>query len=59
MLAHIAGDYEINPYTGEKYKAYFCPECGQECEFIYVNKYGSAVGCEHCIETVKSYLWEE
>lgn len=36
-----------------------CPVCGQECDTIYLDAYGDAVGCENCIETVDSYIWRE
>lgn len=28
-----------------------CPICDEECETIYINSDGEAVGCEACIET--------
>lgn len=36
-----------------------CPICGEECETIYKNPDGEAVGCENCIETESSWFWKE
>lgn len=33
-----------------------CPICGEECETLYVDKYGVAVGCDMCIN--KHDAWE-
>lgn len=30
-------------------KAHFCPTCGDECEFFYVQD-GEVIGCENCIK---------
>lgn len=31
-----------------------CPECGEECEWLYRDRAGQVVGCEHCIDKVLS-----
>ena len=34
-----------------------CPVCGEECETVYLDKFGDACGCEHCMHTQDSYDW--
>lgn len=36
-----------------------CPVCGEDCEMLYKDKYGSIVGCESCIEGIDAYCWVE
>ena len=36
---------------GKEPKCPICPECLEECETIYKDRYGHIVGCENCIET--------
>lgn len=36
-----------------------CPCCGDECENLYVDSGGEVVGCEHCVETVDAWDWEQ
>ena len=33
-----------------------CPCCGQECDTVYFNFSGTAVGCEYCV--TKADAWE-
>ena len=33
-----------------------CPVCGEECETIYLDRYGAYVGCDVCVETKDA--WE-
>lgn len=33
-----------------------CPVCGEECETIYQDRYGTYVGCDVCVETKDA--WE-
>ena len=33
-----------------------CPFCGEECETMYINRYGSYVGCDVCVEA--SNAWD-
>ena len=40
-----------------------CPECGNECETVYVNENGTVVCCDVCIDKVfwkrDAYEWME
>jgi len=36
-----------------------CPVCGEECSTIYIDYYGTAVGCEECIGTADAYDYYE
>ena len=36
----------------------FCPECGEECSFIYV-KDGDVIGCDNCVEEMSSDTWRD
>lgn len=33
-----------------------CPECGQECEYVYVDKHGDVWACDRCVQ--KKEAWE-
>lgn len=37
----------------------FCPECGEECETIYVAPGGYACGCDKCLKAKDACEWEE
>ena len=37
----------------------YCPECGEECETIYRDRYGNIFGCDKCIETQDAGDWQE
>ena len=37
----------------EEYKPLTCPECGEECSWIF-KKDGSIIGCENCIDQVSA-----
>ena len=28
-----------------------CPVCGEECDTLYIDRYGEVFGCEECVET--------
>lgn len=34
-----------------------CPECGEECEIIYLNSKGDVVGCDRCVVEKDAYDW--
>lgn len=34
-----------------------CPVCGDECELIYADKDGVAVGCDECLEHWNALEW--
>lgn len=36
-----------------------CPVCGDECDWIFVDAYGEAVGCENCLVKRDSWIWDE
>ena len=59
MLGFTRDSYEINPYTGEKYKPCYCPKCGAECTRLFLDKYGEAFGCEHCVSDIDAWLYED
>ena len=40
-------------YKEPEYKPLLCPECGEECSWIF-KKDGSIIGCENCIEQVSA-----
>lgn len=33
-----------------------CPACGEECETIYQDRYGTYIGCDVCVKTKDA--WE-
>ena len=36
-----------------------CPECGCECDEIYLNECGDIVGCDECISSKSAWHVEE
>lgn len=36
-----------------------CPVCGEECETIYMDWIGSAVGCDVCIKEMDAWEFQE
>ena len=34
-----------------------CPVCEEECDEIYLDGNGEAVGCEHCMRIQSAYDW--
>lgn len=34
-----------------------CPECGQECERVYLDVNGRVIGCDNCILELNAYEW--
>ena len=36
-----------------------CPVCGEECETIYEDKFGTVFGCDECVCTRDAYDWAE
>lgn len=36
-----------------------CPICGKECETIYMDKDGTEVGCDRCIQTQDALEYQE
>lgn len=37
----------------------YCPECGEECETIYVDSGGIAIGCDKCLRAKDAGEWQE
>lgn len=40
-------------------EAVYCPFCGRECDTIYLDKNGDAVGCDQCIQTEDAFDWAD
>ena len=37
-----------------------CPSCGEECDLLYLNRFGSTFACENCVQIEDAeYLMEE
>lgn len=36
-----------------------CPECGAECEYIYLDPSGYACGCDRCLKVRDAFDWLE
>jgi hypothetical protein len=36
-----------------------CPVCGDECDTIYMDKYGEVFGCEQCITKTDAWFWAD
>ena len=34
-----------------------CPECGEECETVYVDASGYCFGCDKCLKARDAYDW--
>ena len=34
-----------------------CPICDKFCDTIYTDRWGDAVGCEHCVRPRDAYEW--
>ena len=37
-----------------------CPECGEECETVYVDRHGDRLtvfGCDRCLKSMDAYDW--
>ncbi len=58
MLDHpVIRNMERTGYSDGKEPQFpICPECGEECETIYLDRSGNCVGCDMCIEAM--YAWE-
>ncbi len=39
---------------GDDIREYFCPECGEACDTIYIRD-GYAIGCENCITAIDAW----
>ena len=48
------GDYPEPP----EQKEYFCPECGEECNTLYILN-GLIIGCDNCIESMDAQFYYE
>ena len=46
-------DYPDPPY----HPPVFCPVCGSECDWTYINELGDVVGCDECLEEMDAYEW--
>ena len=47
--------YGMPPYDDDPEPT--CPICGKECETIYTNVDGDAVGCDECLTLLEAYEW--
>ena len=36
-----------------------CPECGKECETVYLDPSGYCIGCDRCLRAKDSWEWME
>lgn len=34
-----------------------CPECGEECDVLYMDASGKIVGCDQCLTEIDAYDW--
>ena len=34
-----------------------CPICGEECETVYLDRYGNVFACEHCLDEQDARDW--
>lgn len=46
------------PDDDEEEKTYYCPECGHECEKLYV-RWHEVLGCDYCIDECDACDWED
>lgn len=37
----------------------YCPMCGEQCDFIYINEDKEAIGCDVCVTRVPSWRYTE
>ena len=37
----------------------YCPECGEECETIYIDPSGYCCGCDKCLKAKDAWEWAE
>ena len=50
---------EAELYGPPEPDAVCCPVCGEECNEIYTDMTGTAVGCEHCMQSMDALQWAE
>ena len=44
--------------NGIEIHEYFCPECGEACDTIYIRD-GYAVGCDNCITAIDAWDYDD
>lgn len=50
-------DAELNGYPSAD--PVVCPVCGEECEEIFEDVYGTVVGCDRCLISKDAWEWAE
>ena len=53
--AWMVHDYPDEPM----YPVVFCPVCGDECRWIYLNMQEEVVGCDSCLGEMDAYEWSQ
>ena len=41
------------------YSPILCPECGEECDVIYMDDNNNVLGCDQCIRAVDADTWRQ
>ena len=34
-----------------------CPECGEDCDIIYMDDNNNVLGCDNCVRALESWEW--